>query len=170
MKKRKSARAVKMKQLKKTVKKGVLITARASEMRLRPQFPGEKTSKPGTLTVEKRARFLELYKEGYTVTACAAAIDVSTCAIYTLKRRDEEFAKAFAEAREICADHIEDRLYSVSMDPGHNGFIPASIFLLKGLRPQVWRDGPQVINNNNNNLALISGLNQAMERSLIDGG
>ncbi|MFJ8036545.1 hypothetical protein [Streptomyces sp. NPDC096032] len=53
------------------------------------------------LTPQRVARFLkELSKPGTTVIAAAAAIGVSSAAIYQRRGRDENFAKAMDDARE----------------------------------------------------------------------
>jgi hypothetical protein len=96
---------------------------------------------PGSLTAEKRLKFLEHLTAGISLAGAARAVGVSHSTVYELRGRDQEFAAAIDSAREAGSDRMEDALLGMGIKDKQ--YTPL-IFLLKGRRPQVYRDNVQV--------------------------
>ena len=88
------------------------------------------------LTAEKRERFCSILADGSSVTAAAKAIDVSRASLYSARALDPEFAAAWDEAIESGTDTLEDG----AVKRAKNSSDPLLMFLLKGRRPEKFKD------------------------------
>jgi len=59
---------------------------------------------------ERKAEFLHLIREGYSVTYASKSVDRSRATPYLWAEADPEFAKAWADAKESGGDWFEDKL------------------------------------------------------------
>jgi hypothetical protein len=84
----------------------------------------------------KRKRFLEFLCAGEPVTRAAAGAGVGRRTVYDWRKADAEFAQAWDEAWEQGTDLLEE----VALERAVNGSDLLLIFLLKGRRPQRYRD------------------------------
>jgi Homeodomain-like domain len=84
----------------------------------------------------KRARFLELLCDGESVVRAAAGAKVGRRTVYDWRNADAEFAREWDEAWEQGTDLLEE----VALKRAVNGSDLLLIFLLKGRRPQRYRD------------------------------
>lgn len=125
-------------------------------------------NKPGVLTPEKMELFLTHLKAGNTAAKSAKLTGVSKVAFYLRRDADPKFHQRWIDSERIGTMHLEDMLYSVALDKKHKGFIPANIFMLKARKPEVYRDGPSTVVNNN--VAFVGEIASAMQRSISDGG
>lgn len=152
------------------VKKKVKMLKNTAQVKFNaPVKRGMKMSMRGTpLTAERKEKFLELFKEGHSVQACARALKLTRTCLYKHRLKDAQFAAAWEDAEKIGTMHLEDELYSVALDRTDRGFIPANIFMLKARKPEVYRDGPSTVVNNN--VAFVGEIASAMQRSILDGG
>lgn len=117
------------------------------------------------LTPKKRVVFLEALMRCGNVTAAAAAAGISRDTLYNHRRRDADFAAAWEAAAELGADALEDEARRRAHDGVDEPLTCAKglvlgedgapmlvkkysdtllIFLLKGARPQKYRDRAQV--------------------------
>ncbi len=70
---------------------------------------GGRRIQPGKLTKTVKEKFLKLLAEnGGIISDAAEDIDISRCALYALKQRDEEFAEAWNTAQDQGIDVLED--------------------------------------------------------------
>lgn len=92
------------------------------------------------LTPERRAAFLAVLAEGDSVTSACRVIGVARQSIYALRGRDEEFAKDWDDAIEEGTDILEDAARKRAVD----GSDTLMIFLLKGRRPNKYRDNAKL--------------------------
>lgn len=106
---------------------------------------------PGTFTPEKKEQFLLHVADGMSIAGAARKIGLSHATIYNMKNKDAEFAKEIELAREAGSDAMEDSL----KDIGETQKNPtALIFLLKGRRPEIYREKLQAdITNSDGSLA-----------------
>jgi len=89
-------------------------------------------------TPEKRAA-LEAYARRGNVTAACLAANVGRTTWYTWRNTDPDFDSAVAEAEQAAADFLED----VAVQRATAGPSPSDtllIFLLKGIRPEKYRE------------------------------
>ena len=112
---------------------------------------------PGIGHAKKRA-FLAAYAELGNITAAAAAADVSRSMHYTWLERDRRYAAAFAQAHEMVGDHLEAEARRRAVEGWdepvyYQGQVVGSIrrysdtlliFLLKGARPEKFRDNATI--------------------------
>lgn len=106
------------------------------------------------LTKRKKERFLQALSEIGNVSRAAKVIGVTRQALYQHRAKDPEFAEAWAEAEMIGADSIEEEVFRRGAEgweePVHyKGEVvdtvrkysdTLAIFLLKGLRPDKYRE------------------------------
>lgn len=88
------------------------------------------------VTPQKQAKFCEKLAEGWSVTAASKAIGVTTKTAYEWRKKDAEFAKAWDDAIESGTDALEDEAQRRAMNTSD----VLTIFLLKGRRPDKYRD------------------------------
>src|SRR5438046_2635871 len=84
----------------------------------------------------KRRKFLEHVADGLSIVKAAAAANVSRQTVYNWRRDDPEFARDWDDAYEAGTDLLEDKAQDRALD----GSDLMTIFLLKGRRPQRYRD------------------------------
>jgi len=103
---------------------------------------------------ETKAAFLEAYKNRLRVDLSCKDAKVTKTSIYKWRKEDPEFAAAFAEVRTLVAEALEDeafrRAYEGNAKPVYQngkqvGHVQEysdllCIFLLKAIRPEVYRD------------------------------
>lgn len=93
------------------------------------------------LTDNKKKKFFAELATGQSVTAAALAISVSRTALYNLRDADEEFAAGWADAIEQGIDALEDE----AVRRAKAGSDTLLIFLLKGARPEKYRERHEVM-------------------------
>lgn len=115
-------------------------------------YVAKKTYKaPGKLTPEKRAKFLEFLQSGISLAGAARAVGISHSCVYDWKAKDRDFAEAIDKAREAGSDRMEDALLDIGIRDKN---VTALIFLLKGRRPDTYRDRQQTdLTNSDGSLA-----------------
>ena len=110
------------------------------------------------LTLKKRDEFLDELRQGHTVQASCSAVGLSRTALYGLRDRDEKFRAewdaALEEGTECLEEEARRRAYEGTRNPVfHKGAIVGHIqeysdtlliFLLKGRKPEVYRDNATV--------------------------
>jgi len=84
--------------------------------------------------------FLAALEESGSVTSSCTAANISTVRVYEVKRNDPEFAKQWEQALEQGADILEAEARRRAMEGTSKGSDTLLMFLLKGLRPQRWRE------------------------------
>ena len=97
---------------------------------------GSQHPMPSTLEANRlKAEILDLIDQGEvtTLTEAARKLEISPSRTYRWSKTDEEWRKQVYEAREIVADELEKLLRDSKN-------VVAWIFLLKGLRPEMYRD------------------------------
>ena len=87
-------------------------------------------------TPKKRAAFLGALREGYSIYRACTEAKISRRSAYDWKEADEEFAKDWDAAVEAGTDALEDALYGRAKETDTT----AAIFLLKGRRPEKYRE------------------------------
>src|SRR5688500_10125417 len=87
----------------------------------------------------KDAFFVALETCGSVTEACKAA-SISRVFVYQCKREDPVFAERWEQALEAGADTLEDEARRRAMQGVSKGSDVLLMFLLKGLRPQRWRE------------------------------
>ena len=111
-----------------------------------------------TFPEKKREQFLTLLSETNNVTKSAKTVGVTYQFIQKLVKHDPIFAEQFDEALEIATDNLEEALYNRGLHGTEKGIYfqgekidtvrefsdTAAIFLLKGLRPERYRDKSSV--------------------------
>lgn len=93
------------------------------------------TGKTNT-TAKKKERFLKAFENCGIVLVGAKAAGVCRQTIYHWRDIDPKFARAFDEASENAADHLE----AVAMERARAASDVLLIFLLKGMRPEKYRE------------------------------
>jgi hypothetical protein len=91
---------------------------------------------PARLTQQKKDRFLELLRAGQPVTRAAEAAKLKRRTLYDWRKTDPEFAHAWEEAWEQGCDALEE----VAIDRAIKGSDLLLIFMMKGRRPERYRD------------------------------
>jgi hypothetical protein len=89
-----------------------------------------------TVALRKRARFLELIRDGYSVRKACEELKIPRRTLYDHRNADPDFAQDWDDAWEQGADLLEDLALSMAA----SGSELMTIFLLKGRRPQRYRD------------------------------
>lgn len=87
----------------------------------------------------ENAFFAALEESGSVTTACKVA-HISRVTVYANKRDDPTFAERWEQAVEAGADTLEDEARRRAMEGLSKGSDTLLMFLLKGLRPQRWRE------------------------------
>jgi hypothetical protein len=90
---------------------------------------------PKVTHIKKRA-FLAAYSRCGSLSRAAKRAGVDRRTHYNWKRADPDYREAFLQATIEAGDSLEDKL----MDLAHEGNVTAAIFLLKGLRPEKYKD------------------------------
>lgn len=90
------------------------------------------------------AFFAALEECGSVKEACKAA-EISRVYVYRMKREDSRFAERWEQALEAGADTLEDEARRRAMAGVSKGSDVLLMFLLKGLRPQRWRESRAVM-------------------------
>lgn len=128
------------------------------------------------LTVEKKAQFVKLLRDGATIVLAADEIGVSRTCLYEHRQNDEDFAAAWDVAYEQGTDALEAEaerraLRGVSEPVFHRGEIVGHvqkysdillIFLLKARRPDKFRENIDVSNKDG---SLAAGFAAAVRRA-----
>lgn len=83
-----------------------------------------------------QAAFLAALESTGSVTDAATAAQMGRSAVYAHRRSDLDFAAAWDQALDIAADTLEDE----ARRRAFNGSDVLLMFLLKGIRPQKWRE------------------------------
>lgn len=84
--------------------------------------------------------FLAALEECGSVTEACTAAEISRVAVYEHRRADTAFAEKWEQALEAGADTLEDEARRRAMAGVSKGSDTLLMFLLKGLRPQRWRE------------------------------
>lgn len=133
--------------------------ARPRNKSTKPKTKGGNTKRPVTgLTPKKMETFIATLRDGYSVAKACRAINVSRQFAYVERARNAEFAAAWEDALEDGGDALEDRLSDIgnSSLPGN---VTAMIFLLKGRRPEKYRERADVTNSDG---AIVNAFAEAM--------
>ncbi len=88
------------------------------------------------LTAEKKRKFLELLAELGNATHAAEGIDVTRQCLYNARKNDPEFAEAWGAAHDLGNESLED----IARQRAKDGSDTLLIFLLKGARPEKYRE------------------------------
>jgi hypothetical protein len=89
---------------------------------------------------DKKVAFLDALRDKYTVRHAAAAAHVGRRTVYDWREQDAAFAAAWDEAREDAIEALESTMY----DKALSGETLAGFFMLKGMRPDVYRDNVSI--------------------------
>jgi terminase small subunit-like protein len=84
----------------------------------------------------KKRAFLAAFSRCGSLSQAAKRAGVDRRTHYNWLKSDPHYAEAFEQAKLEAADALEDKLN----DLAHEGNVTAAIFLLKGLRPEKYRD------------------------------
>lgn len=87
-------------------------------------------------THKREEEFLCWLREGHTVTYACEKVGISLSTVYKHRSDDTDFAERWAEAREMGVDRLED----IAIDRAVSGSDRLLEFLLKGARPDKYRD------------------------------
>lgn len=92
-----------------------------------------------TRTSEKKAAFLAALRERGSVMHAAESAGIGRRTAYDWRDADPEFAAAWEDALEDSTERLEESMFERAM----KGDTTAAIFLLKGRRPEVYRERMQ---------------------------
>lgn len=84
----------------------------------------------------KKRAFLAAFSRYPSISKAAKRAKIDRRTHYDWLSDDPEYVKAFAAAREEGAEALEDAMTDVAFD----GNVTAAIFLLKGLKPEKYRE------------------------------
>lgn len=116
-------------------------------------------------TPKKGKKFLKLISDGYTVKDACKEIRVARCTVYVWRNDCPEFKQGWEEAIDMGTDAIEDEalrraVHGVEKPIGFYKGEPGAyireysdnllMFLLKGRRPEKYRDRTEAVNRNIN--------------------
>jgi hypothetical protein len=87
------------------------------------------------------ARFLELYKQSGNITLSAAGVNLSRAAIYDRRKRYKTFARLMDETKQEAIEILEATAWKRAQTQSDT----LLIFLLKALKPQMYRETKRVI-------------------------
>jgi hypothetical protein len=87
----------------------------------------------------ENAFFAALEESGSVTESCVAA-NISRVTVYAHKRDDPAFAERWEQALDAGADALEDVARKRAIEGLSKGSDTLLMFLLKGLRPQRWRE------------------------------
>ena len=97
----------------------------------------------GVLPTSKfKQAFLVAYGEHETLVTAAKVTGLGRRTIYNWRRDDPEFDEAFGTIRETLIEVLERSVYQQALD----GDIQAAMFMLKAMRPEVYRDRYEIRN------------------------
>jgi transposase-like protein len=113
---------------------------------------------------ERKAAFLESLAGKYTVRQTAAAAGIGRRTVYDWRDQDAEFAQAWCDAREDCAERLEETMYEKAL----GGETLAGFFMLKGMRPTVYRDNVRVEHSGVSVNVSLSDLPEDERRALLE--
>ncbi len=85
--------------------------------------------------------FLAALENTGSITESAAAAKINRWTAYDTRRNDPAFSKLWDEALDVSADSLEDE----ARKRAFNGSDVLLMFILKGLRPQRWRESRATI-------------------------
>lgn len=84
----------------------------------------------------KKAQFLKVLEEKYSVYHACKTIKIHRGTAYDWRAADEEFAKAWDEALKVAEEKLEASAYERAM----KGDKILTIFMLKGMKPDKYKD------------------------------
>ena len=93
-------------------------------------------------TSEGKKEFLAAYGEHGTLTSAAKATGLARRTIYDWRQADPEFEEEFETIRETLIEVLEQSLYRQAL----GGDVQAAMFMLKAMRPQIYRDRYEIRN------------------------
>lgn len=96
------------------------------------------------MTDNRKKKFLEELSKAQSVSAAARSCAVSRTALYNLRENDSEFAAAWDDAIEQGVDALEDEAVRRALSSSDT----LMIFLLKGARPEKYRETTRNVNVN----------------------
>ena len=123
-------------------------------------------------------RFLDFYKQTGSISSAARKANVSRVSVYDLRREDPGFDKLCTEARALGVDAMEDEAVRRAVEGDEqpvykDGKVIGSrvnysdllmIFLLKGQKPEIYKDRVENVNYNRD-LDLADRLKEARHRN-----
>lgn len=92
--------------------------------------------KRATVNERKRRRFLDYVRDGYAITKAAEAAKIPRQTLYDWRKADQDFAHEWDDAYEQGCDALEEVAQNRAIDKSDLMLI----FLMKGRRPQRYRD------------------------------
>ena len=133
---------------------------------------------PAAILAEQRGKFLEALAAGLSVTGAAAEAGVHRATPYGWREADPDFAKAWDIARDAGTDRLEDEAWRRAYEGNERPVFQAGalvgktrdysdlllIFLLKGRRPDVYRDNAKL--EVSGNVTLTALVEQAAQKRL----
>ena len=102
--------------------------------------PSNRDGKRGQSMERAKERFLVFLKEHGSVRYACQCAKVSRSAIMAHRKKDPVFAQAWVDALDDAADYLEESMYERACDRD----TVAGIFLLKGMRPEKYRERTHV--------------------------
>jgi len=93
------------------------------------------------LTAQVFAELIEAFRKGANTTLACEHVGVSRATFYKRIDKCKRWAAMVRQARECAVDRIELALH----EKAKAGDTTAMIFLLKNLRPDVWRDRHELV-------------------------
>jgi len=84
----------------------------------------------------KKQEFLNFVRDGATISAAAAAVNITRQAVHEYKNRTPGFAEEISIAKEEAVQEVEEALFLQAMS-GHS---TSMFFWLKNRAPDRWRD------------------------------
>lgn len=120
------------------------------------------------MSQQKKDRFLEAYAETGTVTHAATRAGIDRRTHYRWLQDDENYAEAFASAEQSVVDMLEGEAIRRATE----GSDTLLIFLLKGLRPERYKERAHVTSEVRNTLDAGQLVDQAKAKVLqyLPGG
>ncbi len=97
----------------------------------------------GHITHDKKRRFLIAFAETGSAKEAASLVPCARSSAYLWRKDDAEFATAFRDAEQMSADLLE----SIAYERATRKDFPSDtlcIFLLKGLRPERYRENSRI--------------------------
>lgn len=99
--------------------------------------PLDKGRREVSFTSERRERFLQALREGYSPTKAARAAGAGRRTVYDWRERDADFRRLWDEALDEGSDLFEDRMRELALEKG--GFL-ATMATLRARRREKWGD------------------------------
>ena len=104
--------------------------------------------------------FLSSFRQSGNITRSAEAAEVTRQAVFYAHKRDPEFRALYEEAKEESIERLEDVARKRATESSDN----LLIFLLKAMRPDVYRE---IVRNENINVNMNANL-ERLDRQLTD--